>query len=154
MSDDIEDLKKVKIPAPEEGRVALPTMGGLPPSPDNDLTEAFGGSGIVPDAPIDTAAVETAVRDAIKTVYDPEIPVNIYDLGLIYGVDVEPDGKVEVRMTLTAPGCPVSGMLVKEVAEKSGGVEGVSTSHVELVWDPPWTKERMTEEAMLELGLI
>ncbi|MBT8450951.1 MAG: DUF59 domain-containing protein [Deltaproteobacteria bacterium] len=98
--------------------------------------------------------VQAAIIEALATIYDPEIPVNIYDLGLIYGVEVDEDGRAEIRMTLTAPACPVAGALVEEVAEKSGRVEGVSTSHVELVWDPPWTPERMTEAAKLELGMI
>ena len=97
--------------------------------------------------------MKETIVEAIKTVFDPEIPVNIYELGLIYGVDVETDGRVEVRMTLTAPACPVAGGLVNEVARKVGEVEGVTNAHVELVWDPPWSTERMSDEAKLELGL-
>ena len=103
---------------------------------------------------IDPREVEAAVIEALKTIYDPEIPVNIYALGLIYGVEVSEDGRAEVRMTLTAPACPVAGAIVEEVAEKAGHVEGVSTSHVELVWDPPWTPDRMSEAAKLELGML
>ena len=95
-----------------------------------------------------------AVIEALQTIYDPEIPVNIYELGLIYGVEVAEDGRTEVRMTLTAPACPVAGAIVEEVAEKAGQVEGVSTSHVELVWDPPWDMEMMTEAAKLTLGFL
>jgi len=154
-SDDIEALKTHKIEAPPEKK-ALPTLGfdGAMPASMVESEEAYGGSGVVPDQPIDVEAVAAALAETIKTIYDPEIPVNIYDLGLIYGIDVATDGKVEIQMTLTAPGCPVSGMLVDEVARKTGEVPGVSTSHVQLVWDPPWTKDRMTEEAQLELGLI
>jgi FeS assembly SUF system protein len=104
--------------------------------------------------PIDPAEVEAAVIEALQTVYDPEIPVNIYELGLIYGVEVSEDGRAEIRMTLTAPACPVAGALVEEVAEKAGRVDGVSTSHVELVWDPPWTPDNMTDAAKLELGML
>ena len=104
--------------------------------------------------PIDPVRVEAAIVDALKTVYDPEIPVNIYELGLIYGIEVDREGRAEIRMTLTAPACPVAGALVEEVAEKAGRAEGVSTSHVELVWDPPWTPDRMSEAAKLELGMI
>ena len=103
---------------------------------------------------IDPAEVETSIIEALKTVYDPEIPVNIYELGLIYGVEVSENGHAEIRMTLTAPACPVAGALVEEVAEKAGRVEGVSTSHVELVWDPPWTPDHMTDAAKLELGML
>ena len=98
--------------------------------------------------------LEQKIIDVLKSCFDPEIPVNIYELGLIYGVEVAEDGRAEVRMTLTAPACPVAGAIVEEVAEKAGHVEGVSTAHVELVWDPPWTPERMTEAAKLELGMI
>ena len=122
--------------------------------PTEPITEALGGSGEKPATPVDPALVQAAIIEALETIYDPEIPVNIYDLGLIYGVEVDQDGRAEIRMTLTAPACPVAGAIVEEVAEKSGRVEGVSTSHVELVWDPPWTPERMTEAAKLELGMI
>lgn len=100
-------------------------------------------------------AIEEKVIEAIKTVYDPEIPVNIYELGLIYDIDVDPDSSaVHVRMTLTAPGCPVAGSLPREVQTRIEAVPGVSQASVELVWDPPWTKDRMSEAAMLELGLL
>lgn len=158
---DIEALKVNKIPAPakpvrdEASRVFLPTFAmPAPANSEMDVSEAYGGKGIKSEEPIDTVSVREAIIEVLKTVYDPEIPVNIYELGLIYGVDVAPDGEVEIQMTLTAPACPVAGMLVKEVADKSGAVPGVATSHVALVWDPPWTKERMSEDALLELGML
>jgi len=154
VGDDIERLKIHKIqPRSSSDHVFLPQAGGhLPPS--EPVSEAYGGTGETPDTPIDPLAVEAAIIDALRTIFDPEIPVNIYELGLIYGVQVTEDGRAEVRMTLTAPACPVAGALVEEVAEKTGRVEGVSTSHVELVWDPPWTPDRMTEAAKLELGMF
>jgi len=92
---------------------------------------------------------------ALRTVYDPEIPVNIHDLGLIYGLDVdEANGKVAIRMTLTAPGCPVAATFPATVEQAVRGVNGVREAHVDLVWDPPWSRERMSEAALLELGLI
>jgi FeS assembly SUF system protein len=90
---------------------------------------------------------------ALKTVYDPEIPVNIYDLGLIYDLDVAETGEVHVRMTLTAPGCPVAGSLVKEVHDRVRETVGVRRVRTELVWDPPWTQDCLSFEARLELGL-
>jgi FeS assembly SUF system protein len=154
VSDDVERLKIHKIqPRSTADQVFLPVAGGHPP-PQEPITEALGGTGETPAEPIDPARVEAAIVDALKTVYDPEIPVNIYELGLIYGIEVDEEGHAEIRMTLTAPACPVAGALVEEVAEKAGRAEGVSTSHVELVWDPPWTPDRMSEAAKLELGMI
>jgi FeS assembly SUF system protein len=99
-------------------------------------------------------AIEEKIIDAIRTVFDPEIPVNVYDLGLIYGIDVSPENRVQIRMTLTAPGCPVAGSLVAEVERKVENIDEVTSATVELVWDPPWSKERMSEAALLELGLL
>lgn len=105
-------------------------------------------------------AIETnALRDkiiaeALRAVYDPEIPVNIYDLGLIYELEVEPSGEVRVKMTLTAPACPVAPMLVAEVEDKIRRLSGVQDAKVELVWEPPWDMSRMTEAAKLQLGMM
>lgn len=94
------------------------------------------------------------VRDAIRTIYDPEIPVNVYDLGLIYGLNLDSEGRVGIRMTLTAPACPVAGTLPSEVEQAVSRVPGVNSAKVELVWDPPWSAERMSEAAKLELGML
>ena len=94
------------------------------------------------------------IVEAIRKIYDPEIPVNIYDLGLIYRLEVDPAGVVEVDMTLTAPACPVADTLPGEVGRMIEIVPGVSEAVVRLVWDPPWGQELMTEEARLELGLL
>jgi FeS assembly SUF system protein len=98
--------------------------------------------------------LEPRVIAALRTCYDPEIPVNIYELGLIYKLDVDAAGKVNIRMTLTSPACPVAGSLPGEVQAKVQAVPGVTAANVELVWDPPWDKDRMSEAAMLELGLF
>jgi FeS assembly SUF system protein len=90
---------------------------------------------------------------ALKRVYDPEMPVNIYDLGLIYGLDVDGTGRVSVRMTLTAPNCPVAGSLPASVEQAIRAVPGVTEVKLELTFDPPWSKQRMSEAAMLALGL-
>ena len=103
---------------------------------------------------IDPKQLETDVIEAIKTCYDPEIPVNIYDLGLIYSVKVRDAAAVDVTMTLTSPACPVAGSLPGEVEAKVRGVPGVSEAKVELVWDPPWDQEMMTEAAKLQLGFL
>lgn len=152
MSDDIEHLKVNKIVRREGDRVGLEVYGRVAPTPP--VTEAVGGSGEEPTGPVDREALRERVVETLKSIFDPEIPVNIYDLGLIYGFEVAEDGSVEIEMTLTAPGCPVAGMIVEEVAQKTGAIEGVRAARVKLTWDPPWTRERMSEEAMLELGLL
>ncbi|HET9579736.1 MAG TPA: SUF system Fe-S cluster assembly protein [Usitatibacter sp.] len=91
---------------------------------------------------------------ALRTIYDPEIPVNIYDLGLVYGLDVLPEGRIDVRMTLTAPACPVAGEMPHVVEERILQVPGVNEARVDLVWDPPWTRDLLSEEARLQLGLL
>jgi FeS assembly SUF system protein len=98
--------------------------------------------------------LEEKVVATLKTCYDPEIPINIFELGLIYGVDVKESGKVGVRMTLTSPACPVAGTLPPEIETKIKALPGVTSAKVEVVWDPPWQKEMMSEAAQLELGLF
>ncbi|MFC1664465.1 SUF system Fe-S cluster assembly protein [Pseudomonadota bacterium] len=100
------------------------------------------------------SAVEVDIINALKEVYDPEIPVNIYDLGLIYRVDLQANGFVEIDMTLTTPGCPVAETFPGIVANAVRGVAGVNDVSVDIVWDPPWTQDRMSEAALLELGLL
>lgn len=102
----------------------------------------------------DQTQIEKLVIDALRTVYDPEIPVNIYELGLIYGVAVEPSGLVTIRMTLTAAGCPAAQTLPVEVEQRARAVPGVTDVQVDLTFDPPWDQTRMSEAARLELGLL
>jgi FeS assembly SUF system protein len=99
-------------------------------------------------------ALYEAVIEALKEIYDPEIPVNIYDLGLIYGVEVTGDGHAAVTMTLTTPHCPVAESMPGEVELRVGSVPGVGSAEVNLVWDPPWDPAKMTDEAKLELGML
>jgi FeS assembly SUF system protein len=96
---------------------------------------------------------EDTLIEAIATVYDPEIPVNIYELGLIYTIDIHDDGKIKVEMTLTAPACPSAQELPEMVKEAVMGVAGVTDCEVETVWDPPWDQSRMSEEARLQLNM-
>lgn len=98
--------------------------------------------------------IEGRIVDAIKEVFDPEIPVNVYDLGLIYEVDLDESKTAHIKMTLTAPNCPVAESLPIEVRDKVKSVEGVIDAKVEVVFDPPWTKEMMTDAAKLELGFL
>jgi FeS assembly SUF system protein len=102
----------------------------------------------------DPSDIENAIVEALKTVFDPEIPVNIYEMGLIYDIDLLDEGAVKVKMTLTSPGCPVAGTLPGEVQAKVQGVPGVGAVDVELVWDPTWNPSMMSEAARLELGMF
>ena len=103
---------------------------------------------------METDVLRDKVVDVIKTIYDPEIPVNIYDLGLIYRVDILPINNVQITMTLTAPSCPAAQSLPIEVDQKVREIEGVNDVHVVVTWDPPWDKTMMSETAQLELGWL
>jgi FeS assembly SUF system protein len=94
------------------------------------------------------------IIEALQTIYDPEIPVNIYDMGLIYGVDIDAAGNVVIQMTLTSPGCPVAAYMPSDVERKVFDIPGVVSCRVELVWDPPWNPDRMSEAAKLQLGFF
>ncbi|MDF2186937.1 DUF59 domain-containing protein [Paraflavitalea sp. CAU 1676] len=103
---------------------------------------------------MDKKKIEEDIIEALKTVHDPEIPVNIYELGLVYSIDINDAGYVQVTMTLTAPACPVAGEIIREVDEKVRGVQDVSDVNVMLTFDPPWNRDMMSEEAKLELGFL
>ncbi|MGF1528753.1 MAG: SUF system Fe-S cluster assembly protein [Candidatus Competibacterales bacterium] len=103
---------------------------------------------------VDVDTLEQGIIEALKGVYDPEIPVNIYDLGLIYEINVHKNGEAEVFMTLTAPGCPVAGEMPGWVQEAVESVDGVKAARVDLVWEPPWTPELMSLKAKLELNMF
>ena len=111
-------------------------------------------AGTDPARSIQKKLLEGKVIEALRQIYDPEIPVNIYDLGLIYEIDVKDDDSVKVKMTLTAPACPVAGTLPGEVETKVNAVPDVKAAEVELVWDPPWSRDRMSEAALLQLGMF
>ncbi|WP_430813299.1 iron-sulfur cluster assembly protein [Carboxylicivirga sp. RSCT41] len=98
--------------------------------------------------------LEGEIIKVIKTIFDPEIPVNIYDLGLIYEIDVNEEGKARIVMTLTSPNCPVAESLPEEVQEKIAAIDGITSVDLNLTFDPPWTKDMLSEEALLELGLL
>jgi FeS assembly SUF system protein len=122
---------------------AAPSPAPTPPSAPDAST-----------APADVGAIEEKIIAALRTCYDPEVPVNIYEMGLIYDLDVSPSGEVVVRMTLTSPACPVAGSLPPEVQAKVAAIPGIRSAKVDLVWEPPWTPERMSEAAKLELGMF
>jgi FeS assembly SUF system protein len=106
-----------------------------------------------PEVPAEPAPLQERIVDVIRTCYDPEIPVNVYELGLIYGIDVTETNAVTIRMTLTSPACPAAGSLPPEVERKVRSLADVTDVKVQVVWDPPWTPERMSEAARLQLGL-
>jgi FeS assembly SUF system protein len=128
----------------------LPVQNFGEDSPANEQSQSL--DDIVPD-PLKMGEIRPQVLEALGTVFDPEIPVNIRDMGLIYDVLVDKDGRVGIRMTLTAPACPAAQSLPVEVREKAAAVPGVTEAKVEIVWEPQWTKERMSEAAKLQLGL-
>ncbi|MEX2670676.1 MAG: SUF system Fe-S cluster assembly protein [Phycisphaeraceae bacterium] len=129
-------------------RIPLPQ----PNQPDRDRQTQ--GDQPMPDQPAPDASVQDQIVAAIKQVYDPEIPVNIYDLGLIYEVDVKPDETVDVKMTLTTPNCPEAQTLPGMVEQAVETVAGVKKANVEIVWEPRWDKEMMSDAAKLQLGFM
>lgn len=103
---------------------------------------------------VDKGKLEQQVISVLKTVYDPEIPVDIWELGLVYEIKVDDEGNVYIKMTLTSPACPVAGSLPPEVKERVLSIDGVKDVYVDLVWNPPWDKDMMSEEAKLQLGFL
>ena len=133
-------------------RIPLPSVPPEPPpaqTPPGSSPPADGSG-----TPVPAEELREKVVAALETCYDPEIPVNIYELGLIYDVDISEAGAVTVRMTLTSPACPAAASLPPEVEAKVRDIPGVSGAKVEVVWDPPWTPERMSEAARVQLGLF
>jgi len=132
----------------EQDRVAEatpPTTGFAPASASAPTADV--------DKSIEYKLLEGKVIAALSSVYDPEIPVNIYELGLIYKIDIDPERNVNIRMTLTAPACPVAGTLPGEVEKKVEEIDEVKKATVELVWEPPWSRDMMSESALLQLGM-
>ena len=104
--------------------------------------------------PVKTLTMQPQIVEVLSTIFDPEIPVNIYELGLIYEIAVDSDNVVGVRMTLTSPGCPAAQSLPVEVVNKLKQLPGITDAHVDIVWDPPWDKDRMSDAAKLQLGMF
>jgi len=149
----IEEVSAVE--APPRARVEAPEPFAAPGERKRDYLEGFLAQKPAGDTPGEPGgALYEAVVDALKEIYDPEIPVNIYDLGLIYGVDVTSDGHAVVTMTLTTPNCPVAESMPMEVELRVGAVPGIGSSEVNLVWDPAWDPQKMSDDAKLELGML
>lgn len=125
-------------------------FGALTPPPANDEEKTAG----MTSDPVVSLKLKPAVVEALSTIYDPEIPVNIYELGLIYDIIIDAAAVVGIRMTLTAPACPAAQSLPLEVEDKVRRVEGVTGVKLDIVWDPPWDKDRMSDEAKLQLGIF
>jgi FeS assembly SUF system protein len=155
------EVEDVSEPArPPKARV-MPEAAAETPSPaDTYARKKDYLAGFLAQQPAEANAAEPggdlyeAVVAALKDIYDPEIPVNIYDLGLIYGVEITPENHAKVTMTLTTPHCPVAESMPGEVELRVGAVPGVGDAEVSLVWDPPWDPTKMTDEARLELGML
>ena len=144
----IEEVESVEAPPKARVESAVETF-----ERKKDYLEGFLAQKPAPIAAEGDEALQDAIIDAIKEIYDPEIPVNIYDLGLIYGVEVNA-GHALVTMTLTTPHCPVAESMPSEVEMRVGAVPGVGDAEVVLVWDPPWDPAKMSDEARLELGML
>jgi FeS assembly SUF system protein len=153
----------------EERRIEIEEVGGVPPPPKARVSDAAASferkrdylEGFLAQKPAEPAEADQggsqlyeAVIEALKEIYDPEIPVNIYDLGLIYDVDITADRHAMIKMTLTTPHCPVAESMPGEVELRVGAVPGIGHAEVELVWDPPWDPQKMSDEAKLELGML
>ena len=144
-----------EVAAPPKARVEDAEAAGDKLARKRDYLEGFlQQAPPAVDATAPGGALYESVLDALKDIYDPEIPVNIYDLGLIYGVDVSPEADVNIIMTLTTPHCPVAESMPGEVELRVGSVPGVRDAQVEIVWDPPWDPSKMSDEARLELGML
>ena len=136
-------------------RIPLETTDpSLPPDPAADPTGEPPGPAAAALKPEEVEQLQEKIVEALCTCFDPEIPVNIYELGLIYGIDVDATGAVAVRMTLTSPACPAAGSLPPEVQRKVRELPGVTAAKVDVVWEPPWTQDRMSEAARLQLGFF
>jgi FeS assembly SUF system protein len=146
------ETKPQRVPLEVENPIPkppLPDSSGVPAEESKSASAAEAALG-----PVDVGDIEEKIIAALRTCYDPEIPVNIYELGLIYDINVNPSGDVVLNMTLTSPACPVAGSLPPEVQAKIAAIPGVKSAKVEVVWDPPWTPERMSEAAKLQLGMF
>jgi FeS assembly SUF system protein len=124
------------------------------PESDHDLSPARDAPAPASSDPLKTLELKPRIVEAISLVYDPEIPVNIYELGLVYDIVVDASAHVHVRMTLTSPACPSAQQLPAEVRDRVRAVDGVSDASVEVVWEPTWTPDRMSDAARLQLGLF
>lgn len=122
--------------------------GNEPVARKQDYLEGFGA-----EKP-DKEKLKAEIVETLKDIYDPEIPVNIYDLGLIYDIEIGDDNHAVIKMTLTTPNCPVAGSMPAEIELRVGQIKGIGAVEVELVWDPPWGMDRISDEAKLELGLL
>jgi FeS assembly SUF system protein len=135
-------------------RVSLPVLPHSANSSAPTESSTQSSPSASPPTFIEQKLLEGKVIEALREIYDPEIPVNIYELGLIYDIQVEPDNKAHIKMTLTAPACPVAGSLPGEVERKVEAIPQVKSADVELVWEPPWSREKMSEAALLQLGMF
>jgi len=125
-----------------------------PATAQNQPEAASPDAATAPVTVADSEALRERIVETLRSIYDPEIPVNIYEIGLIYSVDIDPANAVNIQMTLTSPACPAAGTLPGEVEDKTRRVEGVTDVKVDLVWDPTWTPALMSETAKLQLGML
>ncbi len=149
--DERDGEKASEAAATESATAALPATAAPPATA---ATAAESAAKRAPDVPLETGLMREQVIGQLRTVYDPEIPVNIYELGLVYKIDVDPEGNVKIEMTLTSPACPSAAEIPLDVRRKVESIDGVKSVDVEIVWDPPWTMEFMSEAARVQLGFF
>jgi FeS assembly SUF system protein len=152
MTDPTKKISLIQSTTPEDhaAKIMREKIGDLSSLPSTPAHQVITGANLAPDQ----KQLEEKIIDTLRTIFDPEIPLNIYDLGLIYKLTLDPANAVAVDMTLTAPGCPVAGSIVAEVKRKIEALPEVPRVTVTLVWDPPWTRDRLSEAARLDLGLM
>ncbi|MBV9126265.1 MAG: DUF59 domain-containing protein [Planctomycetes bacterium] len=147
--------KEISVePKPRPVEIDKSRLGQPSEEPVPAPAESAAASPGVPLTPEQIEAIQEKVVAVLRTCFDPEIPVNVYELGLIYNIDVSPTGAAQIKMTLTSPACPVAGSLPPEIQAKIQAIPGVTSAKVDIVWDPPWDKDMMSEAARLELGIF
>jgi FeS assembly SUF system protein len=152
MTEPTKKLSLTQSTAAEDhaAKIMREKIGDLSSLPSTPSHQVITGNNLAPDQ----KQLEEKIIDTLRTIFDPEIPLNIYDLGLIYKLSLDPANAVSVDMTLTAPGCPVAGNIVAEVQRKLEALPEVPRATITLVWSPPWTRDRLSEAARLDLGLL
>lgn len=151
----VSEAARAVTPVPSSATPAAPpAAASVSPAAFSETSAPASETPHDPGAPLETGRLREEIIEQLRTVYDPEIPVNIYELGLVYKIDVDADGRAKIEMTLTSPACPSAAEIPADVRRKAELVPGIRSAEVEIVWDPPWTMEFMSEAARVQLGFF